>query len=490
MYFSYLPTVLPLSIERSIDSRSAPEGAVCVRDEDVWMNASAFGAKESVADLVQEVSDSGQFDLTQRQRKLFAIGRTNPKLAVALVLRCQQLLPVLPGFCQQNAEAARAFLETIQKSIVAGRELISLASIFQNSGAVDVSLQLLAQCHRTEFDFQSAKDILFLLFIDRRFSQLFGWLQFAFSSPSIAPSVASVDVARFDQCLRSAIVYRRPPYPSPPSLYTAGSGSREMTPKEVTVIPILLLSALLCFMSGMFSQFAEMRGLLAPSVGRFLKENAMFHIVRMFLFASAAFDRIDGLRLPTNRIFALGDENVLFLAYQDCPALGTVAVHPISNLTIAAFGPAAASVQRTVFWNRVAELEGVRLLILCVGTNDIASTLPLYLERDSRIGIASVFELLVGTLCVVIDRIRRQWPAIGIAVHAIFDKDEVDPGITALFNTTLRERLPSDVRFLDVVANAQNMVMLSKPDDPRREKADEYWAALQAIWASFGDRVT
>jgi hypothetical protein len=263
-----------------------------------------------------------------------------------------------------------------------------------------------------------------------------------------------------------------------------------MTPKEVTVIPILLLSALLCFMAGMFSQFAEMRGLLAPSVGRFLKENAMFHIVRMFLFASAAFDRIDGLRLPTNRIFALGDENVLFLAYQDCPALGTVAVHPISNLTIAAFGPAAASVQRTVFWNRVAELEGVRLLILCVGTNDIASTLPLYLERDTRIGIANVFELLVGTLCVVIDRIRRQWPAIGIAVHAIFDKDEVDPGITALFNATLRERLPSDVRFLDVVANAQNMVMLSKPDDPRREKADEYWAALQAIWASFGDRVT
>jgi hypothetical protein len=482
--FSTLPGFLPLSWERS--SEVARAKYVSVSDESVEMTAVGFEAQKSVADLVREVGDWTHWDLGQRQRKLAVMMRTNPKLAVGLILRYSQLLPALSGFCQQSAAVARAFCEVCRKSQIVSRDLLMLANVFESSGSVDISIHLLAQCHRRDFDFQFAKDLLWLLFADRRFAQLYGWLSFAFASSP--PAVPGVDVLRFVQCFRNVATFRPQTRVAVTSPVWPSGSSRELTPKESLIIPVLFIAALFCFSTGVFDAFADMRNLLAPVVIRFLNDKSLNFIVRMFVFACAAFDRIDTVaRVPANRVFALGDENVMFLAYQECGHLGPIIAHPISNLKISTFGSGGPSIQKTVFWNRVEELAGFRLLILCIGTHDVMSTVPQYVEGDAHISFGTIFALLATALCEVIEQIRECVPGIAIAVHAIFEKEEVDVRLVRLFNETLAGILPADVRFIDLVANPQDIVMGARQDDARREKVEAYWAGLPKVWASFAD---
>jgi hypothetical protein len=252
-------------------------------------------------------------------------------------------------------------------------------------------------------------------------------------------------------------------------------GSRELTPKESLIIPVLFIAALFCFSAGIFDAFADMRNLLAPVVIRFLNDKSLNFIIRMFVFACSAFDRMDTVaRILANRVFALGDENVIFLAYQDCGHLGPIVAHPISNLKISTFGSGRPSIQKTVFWNRVEELAGFRLLILCVGTHDVMSTVTQYVDGDAHISFGTIFALLATALCAVIEKIRGRCPGIAVAVHAIFEKEEVDVRLVRLFNETLAEILPADVRFIDLAANPRNIVMEARQDDSRREKVEAY----------------
>jgi hypothetical protein len=185
---------------------------------------------------------------------------------------------------------------------------------------------------------------------------------------------------------------------------------------------------------------------------------------RLFLFASWAYERIGTPKPIQNRVAVLGDETALLYAFHDTK-LGPIVAYPIPSLTIMDVASSSGSFVKTAFWNRIEEMDGYEWLILCLGMNDMVSTVPMWLMRERKVRLSEIFEGIVGKLNEVLLRIKEKWGNLKFAIHSMFfESDAVDRKITKRFCEVLRKGLPEWVRYVDFGADINSLITRPRKD--------------------------
>lgn len=444
-----------------VDSTVTTDREIRIEAESFEMSDLAFGIERTTEELIKDIENSAQIDPERTRSDLLLLAKTHPKLAVSLVLRYPSLYnPCLPQICE-NEEAMSYFSSMLLSSKEIPRDLLALAEAFQSTGNIDMTLDLLLLYQKRDLDNDVVRLIVWLLLIDNRMGRLHVMLDTYFSRLN-CKEIMNMNTKVFRLILKEVKlgvpVGRECQDPTNITL----NDVCDLTQNEETIIPIIEITAIFCFMSGAFESFSALRNYLEPNIATILACEKIIGITHMFLFACSSYERLTDNRVMGDKIVAIGDETTMILAFQDAPDQGTVLAFPISALAIVNLTSPHGSTPNTLFWNRINEIEGYETLILCVGSNDLITTLPLWLMKDTKVTFREIFRTLINGFIGVIEKIQRKYPELEILVHSVFNTESVEPGITVMFNQMLSDMLPETVKFINITANADHLLAYSR----------------------------
>jgi hypothetical protein len=146
------------------------------------MSAKGLNTPCTEADLVRAITDTSSKQVPYRVYYLQLLAQVKPETALSLLLRYVDLFPHLPYFLQAIPLMRTAFLETLKNATITSTQLSSLSEYFIQTRSLHIALHILSRIQRNEFEILSARKLLYILQIDRRYSQLFGWLTATFRS--------------------------------------------------------------------------------------------------------------------------------------------------------------------------------------------------------------------------------------------------------------------------------------------------------------------
>ena len=451
------------------------ENRIEVDPRQLGMSDKVFGVKRSVADVRDDLLDFSRVDERKTPEDILLLAKTNPKMAFSLALRYPSLFNALPKLCEANEECVNYFMGLIVKMHVHPKDCLVLAEIFQKAGNINIALELLIIYQDIDMDANIIRFILWFLLVDNRLARLQSMLR-SWLFKGGYRRIMSNSSMWFDQTIRNVksprkVETRALPLAKP--LVTDQSQVEE-TP-DTQMVPIVEIAALYCFMAGAFQSFCEFRNILAPVIGVVLSDGKTMPITRTFLYACSAYERIKENGPIGDKVVAIGDETSMLLAHQATKDQGTIVAYPIPALMIASLVFGEENTAKSIFWNRIEEISGYETLILCIGSNDLVTTVPKWLRMDKNAVFEDVFEAMINGLAGVIHKIKEMHPDIEVVVHHLFYNESTPQCITRLFNTMLYELLPDDIGLLQIDANIAELLEYTRVGG----KEDRYGQQLQ-----------
>lgn len=457
---------------------SGPTNVVDIDCDYLQMNDKVFSVQRSVTDIRDDVLDSSKSDEARTQDDLMFLAESDPKLAVALALQYPSMFAILPKLCDKNEKCVFYFMEMLVRSQILPRDCLELAENFQKAGQIDIALELLIFYQDIDVDPNVVRFVLWFLLVDNRLarfqSMIRGYL-FRIGCPR-SPMRGKSLFDKINGVVQRGLPLRKVDYKVLPATVPLVMDDSKVE-KEIDkqMIPISEITALYCFMSGALHSFVEIRNLLAPFMSAALSDKRTLPITRTFLYACSAYERIKENVPLGDKVVAIGDETAMLLAYQNTKDQGTIMAYPIPALMIANLVYSQEGMARSIFWNRVKEIDGYETLILCIGANDLITTVPQWLLLDKESEFGNIFESLIQGLVGVIEQIRKMYPNLDVVVHYLFFNESTPEHITRLFNSLLEDLLPQDIGLLRI--NGDIAALLEYRRESKLE--DRYGQRLQ-----------